>query len=207
MRKATTIAVDEQSWLPEFSKPVPSVPEYEYGNENRSVILTIHGCLHPVDIQRFLSETDADLASELTSVGYYFLNPNLGPGGPEPALKPLGRPWGAGLWRGVCIASKPRTIVGWASIEHPDFQSDEEIASSEQVYAFFLLRTEEKGGWFRYGSLLVSRVAFNVLFLKRSNTHIPCSEDCFERIGVGALFGIEVDKVYQSTEKTTISLV
>ena len=68
IRKMTTIPVEDQNWLPQFSnrRIIDDVPEYEYGNENRFVVLTLHSSLLPVQIESLLSEQDADLADEAT---------------------------------------------------------------------------------------------------------------------------------------------
>ena len=196
IRKVTTIPVDNQTWLPEFSnRPVPGeVPQYEYGNENRFVVLTIHSSLQPVQIESLLSEQDADLADQLTSTCSFKYIPARD------------YPWGTGLWRSICLPTDPSRIVGWASVEHPELQSPEEIASSSgSIHALFLERCEEKGGWFHWNSALVTRVVFTVLLVRRVT--IPGFDDSFERVGVGRLFGDDVDKKYSSATKTTISLV
>ena len=193
IRKITTIPVEDQNWLPQFSnRRIPDdVPEYEYGNENRFLVLTIHSSLLSVQLDDLLSEQDADLADEATSTASH----------ERPHTS-----WGMGLWRGICLSTNPCRIVGWASIEHPELQSPEEIAScSGSIYALILERIEEKGGWFRWGRLLISRVIFTVLLVRRVS--IPGFDECFERVGVGRLFGDEVDKRYMSTEKTIVSLV
>lgn len=64
--KATTIPVNDQNWLPQFSnRPISDdVPEIEYGNENRFVVFTIHSSLHPVQIENLLSEQEAEFANQ-----------------------------------------------------------------------------------------------------------------------------------------------
>lgn len=97
-------------------------------------------------------------------------------------------------------------IVGWVSVEHPELQSDYEIASwSGSIYALFLERCEEKGGWFRWGSALVTRVVFTVLLVRRVT--ILGFDENFERMGVGKLFSEEVDREYLSARKTMVSLL
>lgn len=213
VRKATTIPVDDQNWLPQFSHhPVlENMPEYEYGNENRFVVLTIHGSLQVIQIEGFLSEEDAEVAHELTLTTYKTGYKGRYTGrsisrAPEPkAIAPY-RPWTTGLWRGVCFLSNPGTITGWASVEHPELQSLEETTScSGSIYALFVARGEEKGGWFTLANFIVSRVIFSVLLLRRVS--VPGFQDCFERVGVGRVFGEEAERQYLSTEKTTISLV
>ena len=195
IHKVTTIPVDDQTWLPQFNnRPVPDVvPQYEYGNENRFVVLTIHSSLQPVQIESLLSEQDAYLADELTSTS-------------SNNLPDRDHPWGTDLWRGICLPTDPSRIVGWASVEHPELQSDEKIAScSGSIYALLLERCVEKGGWFRWGNALFTRVVFTVLLVRRVT--IPGFDESFERVGVGRLFSEEVDKKYVSASKTTISLV
>ena len=181
--------MDEQNWLPQFSsRPISGdVPENEYGNENRFIVLTFHSSLILVQLERLLSEDEADLASEITST-----TPNYHRG--------------KGLWRCICLPTDPSRIIGWASVEHPELQSDEKIASSSgSIYALLLERCEEKGGWFHWGSALISRVVFTILLVRRVSN--PGFNESFERVGVGRLFGEEVNRRYLSTEKTTISLV
>ena len=194
--KVTTILVDDRTRLPQFSDCLipDEVPGYEYGNENRFVILTIHSFLQPVQIESLLSEQDADLADQLTSTSSFEYSP------------PRDHPWGKDLWRGICLPTDPSRMIGWASIEHPELQSNEAITSYVgSIHALFLERCEEKGGWFRWGSALVTRVVFTVILLRRVT--ILGFDDSFERVGVGRLFSEEVDKEYSSGRKTTISLV
>lgn len=196
IHKVTTIPVDDQTWLPQFSSRPSSdeVPGYEYGNENRFVVLTIHSSLQPVQIESLLSKQDADLADLLTSKRSF----------DDPPARD--HPWGAGLWRSICLPTDPSRIVGWASVEHPELQSDTEIAScSGSIYALFLERCVEKGGMFRLTPRLVTWVVFTVLLVRRVT--IPGFDDSFERVGVGRLFGEKVNKKYSSATKTTISLV
>ena len=106
----------------------------------------------------------------------------------------LDHPSRKGLWRCICLQTHSSRIVGWASVEHPEFQSDEhperqsdeKIASSSgSIHALFLERCEEKGGWFHWGGALVSRVVFTILLVRQVN--IPGFNESFERVGVGRL--------------------
>jgi hypothetical protein len=187
----TTITVDQQSWLPQFNRPVEGPPEYEYGNENRFVVLALQGRLLPVHIRAPFSEPDAKLAAELSRV-----------------YESAGaRPWGVDLWRAVCIPSEPSTILGWASLEHPDLQSDDTVSACGQVFAFFLRRNEEKGGWLRPGALIATHISFSVMLLKRATMDTGAFDGCFERVGIGGLWGLEVEKHYQSAPEITLSLI
>ena len=196
IHKVTTIPVDDQTWLPQFSyRPIPDeVPRYEYGNENRFVVLTIHSFLQPVQIESLLSKQDADLADQLTSTSSF------------KHIPARDYPWGMDFWRGICLPANPLKLVGWASVEHPELQSNMEIAScSGSIYALFVERCVEKGSLFRWSRMLIDWVVFTVLLVRRVT--IPGFDDSFERVGVGRLFGKEVDKEYSSARKTTISLV
>ena len=207
IRKAITIPVDDQKWLPQFSnRPVPdNVPENEYGNENRFVVLAFHSSLIPVQIERLLGEHDADLVNEMTSTPSLNYWPSLYED-PARMVTAPDHPRGMGLWRGICLSIDPNVIIGWASVEHPEFQSDDRIASSSgSICAFFLERFKEKGGWFGLNQRLFPRVIFTVVLLRRVS--IPGLQGSFERVGVGRPFGEEIDSRYLSTEKTTISLV
>lgn len=206
IEKATTITVDEQTWLPQFSKPLPDWPEFEYGNENRFVLLTTRGRLLRVHINDILEDNDADLVGEMTSISPGFARHQTGD--VEPGVAPRRRPYGADLWRGVCLPSNYMRLTGWASIEHPDFHTDKAPASSEPVYALLMQRSYEKGGllWFR-SAPLVSHTFYTVLFIRRTTIDAPGWDEPYERVGVGALFGNEVSRAYESSATTTISLI
>lgn len=68
IHRATTVPVDDQKWLPWFSnRPIADdVPEYEYGNDDRFVVLTVHNSLRSVQIETSLSEQNVDLAEEVS---------------------------------------------------------------------------------------------------------------------------------------------
>lgn len=194
--KATIIPVHDHSWLPRFDKPVAGVPEYEYGNAARFNVLMMQGCLQRVLLRGKLSEQDVDLARGLTSRSRSYRS-----------LESYGReaPPGTGLWRVVCLPTCSDIIVGWASIEHPDLQSDETITSGGPILALFVQRYDQKGGLFQFNRNLVSRVGFTVLFLRKVSA--PGFDNCYERVGAGCLFSARVDKAYQSLEQTTLSLI
>ena len=211
--KATTIPVDDQTFSPKpINHPVPNdVPENEYGNDNRFVVLTIHGSLIPVQIERLLGRADANYAEELT----FTLGHRPEDYDPDPEIT-LTNPCGEDIWRGVCLPTDPNRLIGWVSVEDPDFQSDEwpglqsdaKIASTHgSIYALLLERCEEKGSLFHWRRPLVSRVIFTVLFVREVDFQVPGFDASFVRVGVGRLFDKEVDKCYLSTEKMTISLI
>ena len=82
------------------------VPENEYGNENRFVVLTFHSSLIPVQIGKPLSEQDADLANETTS------NDGIRPY-EDTDLKIIApdHPW-MDLRRGICLPTDPSKMFG-----------------------------------------------------------------------------------------------
>lgn len=199
IRKATTIPVDDQNWLPQFSKrPFQGdVPDNEYGNENRFIVLTFHSSLILVQIRTPLSEQDADLANEMTSTNG------------TPHYEAPYHPWTMSLWRGICLPTDPNRATGWASLKHPEFQSEghpeiqcdeKTVSSCGSIYALFLERWDGKPD-----DSLISGVIYTVLLVRRVS--IPGFNESFVRVGVGRLFGEEVNRRHLSTAKTTISLV
>ena len=155
--------VDDRSLLPQLSsRPIPDhVPNYEYGNQNRFVVLTFHVSLISVRIRNLVSESDADLADEVTTT--LFLGTKSHDYDADPKTIALDHSSGLGLWRAICSPTGSNRITGWASVEHPEFQSDEhpelqsdehpELQSDEEIastagsiYALFLERWKEKGG-------------------------------------------------------------
>ncbi|KAK1836359.1 heterokaryon incompatibility protein-domain-containing protein [Podospora conica] len=93
-------------------------------------------------------------------------------------------------WRTVASPlDAERCIFGWASIEHPDMQCLDKL---EHVFALhistFWVKTT---GGYALGYFLPNRYpVFNVLFVRRVQT----VRDGFERLGVGRLFGKEMEK-------------
>ncbi len=119
----------------------------------------------------FASNEDANLAARLTKHESDF---------------------GRDMWRRVTTHGNTEVIVGWASIEHPDYQTDEACQSTDDIYAFYIMRTARN--WTErlgFPLWMDDQPAFQVLYLKRRNVgnYYPC----FERLGFGRLFGNDIE--------------
>lgn len=177
--EAITIPVDELTWQPDFSRPmVNTIPEDEFGNDNRFVVLGIQAILQPVRIDEvFTSLGDAYRAGRVTCT---YKEDNE-------------------TWRRVSIPSNPNLIAGWASLEDPSYQTPAARRSSlEGIHALYIGKLNRQNeGWYQY--------VFKVLYLRPVERQ--GFTNCFERIGVGRLFGPDVERFFDAEEKTQIYLV
>ncbi|KAI1350788.1 hypothetical protein F5Y01DRAFT_325850 [Xylaria sp. FL0043] len=159
-------AADRESWKPHFLSTEPSyLPTNQSNNDNRFAILEVSGLVLQVNLRGpFESSEDADFAADLP--GY---NPDFG----------------RDLWRKVALYSNRTTIVGWASVEHPDYYPNQPCDCD--IFALLTTRLELMNGGYGFGSLSVFHFAFTVLSLKK--TVIPGRDSYYERLGIGAYLG------------------
>ncbi|KAK4205273.1 heterokaryon incompatibility protein-domain-containing protein [Triangularia verruculosa] len=193
-QKVVFVPVDPKTWNPLFERILPqdpgANPDIKHSNDSRFAILPIRGFLMPVQISRhFTNEGDTDTAALLTDHNLDF---------------------GRDMWRGVAAEADPGVITGWASIEHPDFQEDEvfEGGGTETIYALFMTQISNimhRGG-FGFANWSNMHTAFQVLYL-RARTDVGGRDNCYERLGVGRLFGNKVEEVLRRLEKSTVHLV
>jgi len=108
---------------------------------------------------------------------------------------------GQRAWRKVCLPFRPNTVVGWVAIEHVDFQNDEAFRHGQVIYALPLSESRRWGGW-RVGITSHYYRTYGVLFVKRRE-----GDDCFERVGVGRLCGLEVERSFSMAVERLIKLV
>lgn len=103
-------------------------------------------------------------------------------------------------WRKISLSKFPEILCGWASI-------DDLLASSEpilqDVIAFPLTRTTVNFPGFGLGYCWSSYQTYSVLLLRR----IADGSSCFERIGVGRIFGPQTEDQLKSAIETTFWLV
>ncbi|KAI0804131.1 heterokaryon incompatibility protein-domain-containing protein [Xylaria sp. FL0064] len=187
------IPVDPITLRPAFDLAEGYTPSNIYGNDGRFAVLGVSGRLMQVRLHDFfVNEDDCTAAANVTGHGPSF---------------------GRHMWRRVTTAQTPGTIAGWASVEHPDFQtvasSESDDADDDLIFALFAaVARKVQGGWL-LGNLSPHLTAYEVLYLRR--IQIPGFEtsdrDCYERIGVGRLFGDEVDKIYAVTDRSGVWLV
>lgn len=157
-----------------------------YCSDNRFSILELRGRVAVVNIGKlFETQEERDIVARLTD-----------------HHTDIGRD----LWRQVTTEDKPDSIVGWASLEHPDFQTDAQIDQSPSLLrAFFVLDNKNLDYGLGFGNLTTSHIAFNVLFLRK--LLVEGLANCYERVGTGRLFGTEVDALYQSKEMGQVLLL
>lgn len=197
MVQARTVPVDASDdadgrtvMTPLYDQATEEPPENEYSKGHRFVMLGMKGRLLRVRIHgEFDSDGDRGAAAALT--------------GHKPDF-------GRDMWRKTTTESEPDVVVGWASIEHPDWQDGDVqakaahpeggsdarlISGGEVVYAFFLTRIAKAKGGLGYGNWTGHQAVFKVLFLRPVD--IPSFGTCYERLGTGRLFGNDVDASFQ----------
>ncbi|KAL7621086.1 hypothetical protein AAE478_008399 [Parahypoxylon ruwenzoriense] len=186
---------------PQFGGAMAIGADAEFEDANRFVALKISGHLLPVRIDGpFASAEDRGIAAALTDHSPDF---------------------GRGAWRRVAMVADPETVAGWASVEHPGLQTDEGCrAASEQgeeegggeggrwrLWALVFTRIEKVEGGFGFGNLMGYHAAFQVLFLRARRIPEFGFGKCYERVGVGRLFGNEVDALLRDAERREVWLV
>ena len=93
-------------------------------------------------------------------------------------------------WRTVCSSLLPTEIAGWASFEHPDYQDDSLFEDGCELCVFHISTALKVRGGYGLGYLTPWHNVFNVLFVKNINGQK------YERLGVGRLFGKEIEKQF-----------
>lgn len=182
--KAITIRVATKNWQPLFTSPT-SQSESLYGNDSRFAVLKMRGRLQRVCIDaHFASKEDVNAAAIMT------------------AHRP---DFGRDTWRRVSTYTKPNIVAGWASVEHPDYQSDAECRSSSPIFAFFVVKLPSIKGYFSMGKLSGRHTAFRVLYLRQVER--PEYAPCYERVGVGRLFENEVESNFKSAKEVNVWLI
>ncbi|KAI1423830.1 heterokaryon incompatibility protein-domain-containing protein [Xylaria sp. FL1777] len=171
------LPVDPDILRPAFDLTDGYAPNNVYGNDGRFALYSL-----------FADENDCTIAANITGHQASF---------------------GREMWRRVTTPQTPGTIAGWASVEHPDFQTDASCECDGAIFALVVaVARKVQGGWLM-GNLSLYLTAYQVLYLRR--VQVPGFEtkgrDCYERIGVGRLFGDEVDMRYAVTDKAGVWLV
>jgi hypothetical protein len=95
-----------------------------------------------------------------------------------------------------------KEISGWASFEHPDFQTLSSLHESEcEILALHISTMAWNRGGFQFGYVVPWHDAFNVLFLQ------SVKGKRFQRVGVGVLFGKEAEGRFREGEEREIVIV
>ncbi|CAM1509810.1 Fc.00g001450.m01.CDS01 [Cosmosporella sp. VM-42] len=186
MEKALTIGVEPQILEPLYHQSSTTPPEDEYSKDNGFIMLGLKGRVLPATIHGYFEEEDdATAAAKITAHA-----PNRG----------------RDSWRRVTTGSQQEFITGWASVDHPDYQEDEVLRLDNRLCALFVSTIEKGIGGGLFGNWLGHyQTAFKVLFLKP--VRVSGFGDCYERVGVGRLFGSDVEADFQSTTTGSIWLI
>ncbi|KAK0743515.1 hypothetical protein B0T18DRAFT_185737 [Schizothecium vesticola] len=153
---------------------------------NRFPVLCLRTKLQPVILgNRFQTQDDRDLAARLTE------QIKSGPG--RGSYNPNRRKVASYLDR--------EHVAGWASLEHPEFQSDDQ--PSRVIFALQISKNFAKSAP-GLGHRMGVHAVFYVLFVRRVEGG-PI--DSYERIGVGALFGKDFEKQFQTAVTREIRLL
>jgi hypothetical protein len=156
-------------------------------------ILILRAKLAPVLIDRRLAaEDDRRVAAALTETTYGAWRDDA-----------RGR-WGRPDWRTVVLPQDPERSVGYASMEHAEFQREEAVASpflpGRRIYALLVAEAWPRGvPWVM--RMPLSYKICHVLFVR-------CVEGgMWERLGVGRLVGRQVERLFADTEEQDVRVV
>ncbi|KAK0719331.1 heterokaryon incompatibility protein-domain-containing protein [Lasiosphaeris hirsuta] len=158
----------------------------------RFPILCLRAKLQPVILGGyFISDQDVQVTAQL--VFYHRSSPRT-----------------AEDWRMVASPLKRGHIAGYASVEHPDFQPPNQQDSSVVVgkgqpilYALHISTFNGGSGGMTLGKLSLSHRVFSVLFVRPVQT----ITNGYERVGVGRLFGKEMDRGFEDAVTREVQLV
>lgn len=191
------VSVDEHGntvMTPLFEEATDEPPESEYRKDHRFVMLGMKAGLIRVRVHGEIeSEDDTNAAAVLTTHSPDF---------------------GRDMWRSVTTESDTKTIIGWASMEHPEWQnqghdseahqnkgfSSQVIAQGQTAHALIVSRIGKVKGGLGYGNWTGYQAAFKVLYVQPVD--IPGLGTCYERVGTGRLFGNVVDAAFQGLHDT-----
>lgn len=104
-------------------------------------------------------------------------------------------------WRRVVSRKDPNVVCGWALIEHPDCVVDDGTPHILDAFAVFVAKVPVNVNPMvkRLGNY---ETAYRVLYL----APVPGSHGLFQRLGVGRMFGDEVNDIVSSGERVTVTL-
>lgn len=177
-----TVTVDSRTFEPRFETAGPlarSEGSDLFGAAARFVVLGMVGRLFTVKVhRRFAGASEADLAAGIT--------------GHKPSIA-------RDLWRSVTVAEDPDIIAGWASLEHPEYQMEQDESSIQ------VLVVKKGGGSGLFKNRQGPQPVYAVLYLRPVN--LPNIGSAFERVGCGRLFGHAVRKIFERAEEETLYLV
>ncbi|KAI0810183.1 heterokaryon incompatibility protein-domain-containing protein [Xylaria sp. FL0064] len=180
------IPVTKKKLRPNFGQARRFWPDNEYTDNSRFAMLNLRGILIPVSIHHtFPSKDDTSVAARMTG-----------------HISDFGRD----MWRRVTTPqADQQTVTGWASVEHPELQTDDNCQADGDILGLVIETIDWISAGFGMGNMKERLAAYNVLYLRP--VRVYGFEDCFERVGVGRLFGGMIDSEYCSSEKRDIWLI
>ncbi|KAL8365193.1 hypothetical protein RB595_004142 [Gaeumannomyces hyphopodioides] len=113
------------------------------------------------------------------------------------------------VWRCVTTTDELDSVVGWASLEHPDYQQARAGAAGQNPTTLFALAVQSLAavGGFGFGNYSGYQTVYCVLYLAQKTVPGYGPEDCFERVGTGRLFGNDVETLYKKANERDLWLV
>ncbi|KAI1328346.1 hypothetical protein F5Y16DRAFT_398518 [Xylariaceae sp. FL0255] len=159
------VPLDSSTLQPQFEQAAGYQPDNIYGNDGRFAILDISGHLFEIRLHGlFADEDDCTVAGNRT--GHL---PNFG----------------RDMWRRVTTCETPDTVAGWASLEHPDYQTDEACENGHgQIFALIVAASRKVSGGWLLGKRSPHLTAYEALFLRKiSRTGFALqNRHCYERV-------------------------
>ncbi|CEJ88288.1 hypothetical protein VHEMI04673 [[Torrubiella] hemipterigena] len=106
------------------------------------------------------------------------------------------------LWRKVVAPDNASEICGWASLEGPSLAEEKafETGSGMEMSAFVLGLRRGDGG---FGSGSVLRTTFTIYVV----LFVQSTQLGYERLGIGHIFGTEMDAMYETAQEQDFFLV
>jgi len=107
------------------------------------------------------------------------------------------------FWRKVCTLDYPTEIVGWASIDHPEYLQEDSYDGGIRGLALLVATSgHERGyglGYFGLSTMGLYTV-YHVLFVRENR------DGRFKRMGVGRVFGKEADRMFREADAREFEL-
>jgi hypothetical protein len=104
-------------------------------------------------------------------------------------------------WRVVCSRLEPTEITGWASFEHPDYQDDSVFQNGHEIQVLHISTAMRVRGGYGLGYLSWWHKMFDVLYIRN------IQGQKYERVGIGRLFGKDIEKQIWTVANRYIELV
>jgi hypothetical protein len=179
------IPVQESDWSPRFGRARGYSPNVPYGNETRFNILPTKGSILSVLVgYNFDNPEDVNTAASMTLYHADLSHSS---------------------WKPVSLERGPGKVTGWASLEHPDYHVSQARSPTYRLFALVVSIIPEAPGGYGLGNLTGSHAVYHVLYLNK--IRISGFRECYERVGVGRLFGNAIERLIQDTPKVDILLV